>query len=184
MSLETRFTLRRLVMFSLGSSFVPVLDLLAFLLFEQFGHLPRPFPYLLLTIVLTVLLPFAVAVGGALRGMKAVRRGLMDERWPAAEVEQALRLLQSPTVKWTAHGLIWSGLVLCGSFLLFQHANSGHGGFWGGLIYFFLPFSMTRTELLKLLAPSKVFSGTTAFLADLKPIVSAHWGERASQSGI
>ena len=70
------------------------------------------------------------------------------------------------------------GFLVCMGELILQRAHHPHPTPWGLFLYYFLAPSMTRSELLKLLAPPKPARGTTAFLSDMKPIVSAHWGER------
>ena len=178
MKLETRFSLHQLVIISLGSAFLLILDLLLLALFSRLKRIPDSFPEWCLAIGLILVLPSGLCVWTSLAGIKAIRRGLMDNRWPAPAVEASVHLLQSKQLKWTVQGLGLAGVLVCMGELILQPTHHPHPTPWALFMYFFLAPPKTRTELLKLLAPPKPARGTTAFLSDMKPIVSAHWGER------
>ena len=178
MKLETRFSLHQLVWISLGSSFALLLPLLLLALLSRLNRIPDRVPEWCLTIGLILVLPSGLGVWTSLAGIKAVRRGLMDDRWPAAAVEKSLYFLQGKPLKRAVLGLVLAGFLVSVGGFVFKRTHNPHTIPWGLFIYFFLGPNMTRTELLKLLAPPKPARGTTAFLSDMKPIVSAHWGER------
>ncbi len=178
MKLETRFSLRQLVMISLGSSFSLLLDLLLLALFRGLKRIPDSFPEWCLAIGLILILPSGLCVWTSLAGIKAVRRGLMDNRWPPPSVEASLHLLQSKGLKWTVQGLLLAGFLVCMGGFVLQRTHHPHPTPWGLFIYFFTGPLMTRSELLKLLTPPKPSRSSTAFLSDMKPIIFAHWGER------
>ncbi len=178
MKLETRFSLHQLVMISLISSFSLLLDLLFLVFLSKLKRLPNSFPEWCLAVGLILVLPSGLCVWISLAGVKAVRRGLMDNRWPAPAVEASLHLLQAKPLNWTVLGLVLGGVLVCTGGFILQPAHHPHQPPWGGFIYLFLAPLLTRSELLKLLAPPKPARGTTAFSSDGKPMVSAHWGER------
>lgn len=175
MKLEERFSLNRLVALSLGASLLLPFTLIGLLLFNAFGRVPSSRAGILFLFIGSLVLPMAFALVAIFAARNAVRRGLMDERWPASEQTKQYERLRSKTWKWTVGTLLLSAIALPMISLL-RLSLHGHSHPWGGLVYFLIAPVMARTELLKLLAPPRL-SDEKTWLHDIKPIQSTHWGQ-------
>ncbi len=175
MKLEERFTLDRLVALSLGGA-APLPFLLVWILaFSKFGHTPSPATGKVVLFACTLALPMAFSIWAILAGRNAIRRGLMDERWPACEQTKQYERLRSRAWNWSVGVLFLSALALPVLSLL-SPSPGGHSHPWGGFMYLLLAPIMARTELLKLLAPHRK-PGENFWLHEMKPIQSKHWGQ-------
>ena len=175
MQLEARFPLNRLVALSFGGSLLLPVTLVGVLLSSEFVHTPPSTAAIALLFIGSLLLPMAVSLVATFAGRNAIRRGLMDGRWPSAEQAKQRNRLRSKPVTWLVVGLILSAVALP-VFSLLHLPTHGHGRPWAGMVYLLLAPVLARTELLKLLAPLPD-PEPKAWLHDLKPIESAHWGQ-------
>lgn len=178
MRLEARCSPKAIVALALAASYFLFVDLVFVALLSLFAPIPDSFNAWISLWSLGLLVPSGLAVWVSLAAINAIRRGLMDTLWPPPVVAALHDQLASKALVWTSGCLIGAGFLLSLiSLALPRTLHHRHMTGWGGLIYFFIAPSMTRTALLKLLAPPCEPGGRT-WLQDIKPLASAHWGKQ------